>query len=75
MDAAQAHENFEYLHAHVQAVDAGLQALLDLLGGMPDGQLVQAVSMRTLLGPLAEEARQAAPLALMMAAAEAGVLQ
>ncbi len=71
----QARENLEYLQAHVETVDAGLRALMDLLQGLPQGQLVRAASMRTLLAPLAAEAQQAAPLVLLLGGDGMGVLQ
>lgn len=56
-----------HLDAHVAAVNRGLQAVLDLLGDDPGDRPVQAASVRALLLPLADEARQAEPLARMLA--------
>ncbi len=56
-----------HLEAHVSAVHSGLQAVLDLLGDDPGDRAVKAASVRALLLPLADEARQAEPLARMLA--------
>jgi hypothetical protein len=56
-----------YLDVHVRAVSLGLQALLDLLEGVPPDKTVQASSLRVLLQPLADEASQAEPLARLLA--------
>ena len=71
MTPQQERENLEYLQAHLAAVNGGLQALLDLLMGQPEGQLVRAASVQALLQPLASEAEQAEPLARMLLEAEA----
>lgn len=73
MDRQQARENLEYLQAHVQAVHGGLQALLDLMAGLPEDQPVRAGSVQALLLPLASEASQAEPLARMMLGEEAAL--
>lgn len=68
----QEQENAQYLQAHVETVAQGLDALMDLLHGLPAGHQVQASSMRTLLQPLASEAQQALPLAALLVGAASG---
>lgn len=67
MDAVgSGRENLEYLQAHMLAVHGGLQAVVELLGGLPPGHLVRAASVHALLLPLADEAAQGEPLAQML---------
>mgnify|MGYP007005604008 CR=1 FL=1 len=66
-------ETLEYLNAHVDTVNRGLQGLLVLLLAAPPTTVLPARQLAALLQPLASEAEQAEPLArVLLAAEEAG---
>lgn len=52
--------------AALQFVSDGLQALMSLLDGAPPDTSIRAGGLRALLGPMADQAGQAAPLTRML---------
>ena len=52
--------------AALQFVNDGLQALMDLLDGATPDTSIRAGGLRALLGPVADQAGQAAPVARML---------
>jgi len=76
--ADREHEALADVDAALQFVSAGLQGLLELLASAPPDAAVRAGGLHALLGPVADQAGQAAPVARMLlerraAAASAGL--
>jgi hypothetical protein len=66
MNAGHRRDLLEEVTVHVETLHFGLQGLMQMLAGEPADRPVGAAHIRTLLAPLADEARQAEPVTRML---------